>query len=266
MWFWKALKHKDGGIDWSLIICLNISGFHSFSPLFLGWCVLNATSTCLQDPFAAHTVINAQERLTGGAGVGLARRSCHHFGLRRWFLRFCIDAIAASFPCSSWPRGARHFVRNWAEALVWCLCLPWLEWIGWKIPRRSDNWQHDGPKTRKKTKLTTAPGQLRNWGLKLNVWNIRIHDSQSTEDEIHLGLQNVQMGWVRLLLQFYLPIIKSAVVCVALTKIALWNKQMFNFLITTCIILTCKCAHIPRCVIFARIFNLPGRHMRVCGT
>lgn len=45
---------------------------------------------------------------------------------------------------------------------------------------------------------TEEPDQLQNWSAQvLSVWNIRIDDSQRTEDEIHLGLQNVQKGWVR---------------------------------------------------------------------
>lgn len=175
--FWKAPKpspEKKWIVTW--ILPKHLRFFKkSFSLLFLGW--LCATSTCLQDRFAAHTAINAQKRPTSGAGVGLACRSCHHLGLRRWFLRVRFDEIAASLSGSPWQRGARHFVQNWAEVLVRCLCWSRLEWIGCKSPR-SDNWHATDRKQRRtpKTKLTTAPDQLQNWSAQVgsleykNTW------------------------------------------------------------------------------------------------
>lgn len=64
-------KEERAENDCSPEFSLNIFGLSLFSPslclsLPFGW--LCATSTCLQDRFAAHTVINAQERLTGGLG------------------------------------------------------------------------------------------------------------------------------------------------------------------------------------------------------
>lgn len=85
-----------------------------------------------------------------------ACRSYHHSGLRRWFLRVCIDEIAASLPRSLWLRGARHFVQNWAEVLVRCLCWSRLEWIGCKNPR-SDNW-HTTDRKQKRNKTNSSSG------------------------------------------------------------------------------------------------------------
>lgn len=127
---------------------LNICGWY-LSLSFWGDCAQHrlATRTDSQ-PIRSLT----QKRLTSRAGVGLACRSYPRSGLRRWFLCVCFDQIAAS----AWLRGARHFVQNWAELLVRCLCWSRLEWIGCKTPR-SDNW-HTTDRKQKKNQTNSSPG------------------------------------------------------------------------------------------------------------
>lgn len=56
---------------------------------------------------------------------------------------------------------------------------------------RSDNWHSHGKPRKLRINFKTE-------ARKFKVWNIRIDDSQRKEDEIHLGLQHVQKGWVSL--------------------------------------------------------------------
>lgn len=60
------------------------------------------------------------------------------------------------------------------------------------------------------TRRATKPRKLRinfkTEAHKFWVWNIRIHDSQRTADDIHLVLQNVQKGWVTLNFFFHLKL------------------------------------------------------------
>lgn len=73
----NGYETQKGENEQSLEFSLKICGLYLFTLFFLG--------DCAQHRLASRTdlAINAQKRLTSRAGVGLACRSCHHFGLRR---------------------------------------------------------------------------------------------------------------------------------------------------------------------------------------